>query len=114
MGIKNCSEIESFYKDKILNAGLVEPINLHYVNINQKYSPVINNKVLKAAQTKIRILERDIQKKKFLFTEEDIALSNYVIRQYSSNTHFWEKDSFSGTLYLAYKVDLSFDLVYQT
>ena len=104
MSMEDCSEIESFYKDKILNASLVEPISLRYVNINQKYSPVINNKVLKAAQTKIRILERDIQKKKFLFTEEDIALSNYVIRQYSSNTHFWEKDGFSGTLYLAYKV----------
>ena len=95
-------EIESYYKNKFVSTGLVFSGYGRYVTISDEYMDVINNRVLRAAQSRLSELSRNIQKKKFLFSEEDITLSNYDIRLYSEDTHEWSVD-YSKRILLAYK-----------
>lgn len=94
-------DIESYY-EKVIKTNMVLPSKGWYVIILDEYRSIVTNKFLRATQTTISHLNREIRKKQFLFTEEEVVLADYEFRKYSTLDHSWDKD-YNDRIQIVYK-----------
>lgn len=86
MSIENDIDITSFFEDNIIGKFVERSSSFsRYVTVKPEAQTVINNKVLKAMQVHwLSSLENEIEKKQFLFSEEEKLLSDYHFYEFNS------------------------------
>ena len=88
MNISTEDEIYNYFKDVLLN-NYVEGSNSYYYTPKENTYRCLNNKLFKAAQVRnFQSIDREIEKKQFLYSDEEKILSLFEFFKYDDNVTF--------------------------
>ena len=88
MNISTEDEIYNYFKDVMLN-NYVEGSNSYYYTPKENTYRCLNNKLFKAAQVRnFQSIDREIEKKQFLYSDEEKILSLFEFFKYDDNVTF--------------------------
>lgn len=95
-GMEKCKTIDDcFSYFSVFKAKFVDQVVGLRAIINPKYTDFIDNKIFKALQTKQYALTKQVEKKKFCWTEKEKLLAGYKVIEITPWCT-WENDSYNG------------------